>query len=163
MKIINLLAATALFILAGCNGVDRLLGKDKSDDNHAAPPPVRALGAWSGNGVLSGDITINGHACTLVMDVPTQIGAAVSGTWEITIPNSSNPNGPPDFPSAQGTLTGTIDAAGRFTYTLTESPACPNTGSGTGQVNGDSMTFTFTGNTGCNLWFDGGSGTLTRS
>lgn len=155
------LIALVILTLGGCRGLDRLLGNDKESPSNP-PAPVRALGAWSGSGTLSGDITINGHACTLSMDVPIQNGGAVSGTWVITIPNSNQPGGPPDFPAAQGTLAGTIDANGLFTYTLTESPTCANQGHGTGRINGDSMAVTFTGQTGCNLWFDGGAGTLTR-
>lgn len=153
--------ALVVMTLGGCRGLDRLLGNDKESPS-APPAPARALGAWSGDGTLSGDITINGHACTLSMNIPTQAGAAVSGTWVITIPNSNQPGGPPDFPAAQGTVEGTIDAAGAFTYTLTESPTCANQGHGTGRITGDTLAVTFTGQTGCNLWFDGGSGTLTR-
>lgn len=153
-----------LAMSVGCRGVDRLLGNDDKDP--AVPPagPAQIAGTYSGSGTLSGDITINGHACTMIMDVPVQNGGSVSGTWVINIPNSNQPGGPPDFPAAQGTVSGTVDASGLFTYTLVESPACPADSHGTGQIIGNSMAVSFTGsgNPSCGLWFDGGSGTLTK-
>lgn len=150
--------------LGGCRGVDRLLGNNDDPAVVAPAGPVSALGDWSGSGVLAGDITINGHLAIMTMDIPTQVGAAASGTWQLLLDNSNAPGGPPPTLIGQGAIAGTIDAAGLFTYTLTETPSCPAESHGTGQISGNSMAvnWTGTGNPACALWFDGGSGTLTR-
>lgn len=158
------LVVLALMLLGGCRGVDRLLGNNDDDPVATAPATVSALGDWSGSGVLAGDITINGHLAIMTMDIPTQAGATASGTWQLLLDNSNQPGGPPPSLIAQGTVAGTINASGLFTYTLIESPSCPAESHGTGQISGNSMAvdWTGTGNPACALWFDGGSGTLTR-
>jgi len=161
------LVALAMFLMSGCHsrGLDRLLGKsDDSVPTVAPSAPLQIAGLWSGSGVLAGDITINGHLAIMTLDVPTQAGASVSGTWALLLDNSDQPGGPPPTQFAQGTVSGTINASGLFTYTLVESPACPENSHGTGQVTGNSMavSWTGTGNPACALWFDGGSGTLTK-
>lgn len=159
-----LAAAFALLTLGGCRGLDRLLGNNDSDPVTVPAGPVQIAGLWSGSGVLAGDITIDGHLAIMTLDVPTQTGSNVSGLWTLALDNSNQPGGPPPTQFAQGTITGTIDAAGLFTYTLVESPTCPADSHGTGQVSGNSMSVSWTGsgNPSCALWFDGGTGTLTK-
>lgn len=151
-----------LSLMVGCRGVDRLLGQNDDHDTPAPAAPMSALGAWSGSGTLSGDVTVNGHTFTMDINVPTQAGANVSGTWVLLVPNSDDPMGPPPFPAANGTIEGTIDANGAFAYTLTESPSCVGHGTATVTSTSMSITFTGTGNPSCDLWYDGGAGTLTK-
>jgi len=112
MLVVAMLALT----LGGCRGVDRLLGQNDDHDSPPAAAPVSALGSWSGNGTMTGTVVVDETKAFLMnVTIPTQTGGAVSGTWALLVEQSDQPDGPPPLLVANGTIEGTIDAAGAFT------------------------------------------------
>jgi hypothetical protein len=141
-------------LFSGCRGLDRLMG-EKDDDPApvAAPAPLQILGAWAGE-LFSGQVLINGGVIDADIAITSQTDGAVSGTWVLSVEQSDQPEGPPPIIVAQGTLTGTVDAVGAFSYAIIESETC-NQGTATGTATGSTMTVTWTGQSGCDFWFTG--------
>lgn len=158
MRKAGMLAVLVALMLSGCRGVDRLLGQDKESDPTPPPPGiVSALGAWSGE-MFSGDVILNGNEATLEMNISTQTAGAVFGTWRLMVPDTTTTV----LVVGQGTIEGTVDLASKLTYRLIESPACANDAHGEGTIVGNTMNASWTGNTGCTLWFNGGNVALKR-
>lgn len=157
-RLVGVILVAVMF--TGCRGLDRLTGggDDNSPAPVTAPAPLQILGAWEGE-LFSGQILINGGVIDADVVIASQTEGAVSGTWVLSVEVSDQPDGPPPILVSQGTLTGTVDAAGAFSYALEESPTCHGTAVGT--VSGQTMTVTWTGQTGCNFWFTG-TGTLSK-
>lgn len=158
-RFVNVLIVLSPLMFSGCRGLDRLTGG--GDDEPApvtAPQPLRILGAWDGS-VFSGQIPVNNGMALVNVSITTQDVGNVAGTYTFSYDNSDQPGGPPPTVFAQGTLTGTIDVAGAFSYATEESSSCH--GSGAGTVVGNTMTVTWTGQSGCDFWFTG-SGDLAK-